>query len=142
MVEAIDAFLVAAGAGNKAKEAAYQLLNLMASEYMRLHYPLFFFGARLLNVVVGSPPGHLNPLFSALERDEDVAKLAPATLLPTAILLAFWEKIGRPAVGLIGPEFDLPERRLLYGWDETPNHPLPWRTNCRAECSRSPLSDK
>ena len=118
VLEAIDAFVSAGGASTQEKiqDATFQLVNLMATDFFRLRYPLVFVLARLADVVVRRPEQIARAL-DRLETDEDGATLARATLLPLALLIAYWEKTGGAFVRLFGADFELPERLLLYGWD-------------------------
>lgn len=127
ILEAVDAFVSTAGAGGEeaVKEATYQLLQVTATDYMRLRHPFFFFLARLLGVFASNPPEHLQRAIDKLETDDDAEVLARSTLLPLAFLVAFWEKSAQPLLKLFGAEYELPARVQLYGWDVPPNSPTP-----------------
>ena len=126
IIEAIDAFVSAGGANTREKihEATFQLVNLMASDFVRLHYPGWFFLARLGDVAVRRPE-NIERALSLLKTAKDSATLSDATLLGFALLFAFWEKIPPRVARLLGADFELPERFQLYGWDEEENSPTP-----------------
>ena len=151
-LETLDAMVQAAGAGGReaAQEATYQLLSLLATDFMRLRYPFWYFLSRLLLVIeekypeqffgtitstpgtiwhlfelLGDPVEHLKQAFTEPATADDAVALSQRTLLPLAVLLAFWEKTGRSVVHLLGADVELPERTLIYGWEHTPNTPTP-----------------
>jgi predicted secreted protein len=154
VVEAIEAFVDAAGAGAKGivKETVRQFLSLTATEYLRLRNPKVYFVGRLFAVIedvaprqfhgpvdvlvskdvfsnlldlIEAPIDHFGRAYSTPETEADAQRLAANTLAPLGILLAFWEKTAHHVVRLVGAEFELPERTVLHGWDIPPSTPTP-----------------
>jgi Family of unknown function (DUF6603) len=125
VLEAIDAFFSAGGANTKEKieEATFQLINLSATDFFRLRYPLIFLAARAGDVLVRRPENVERAL--GLLDANDGATLSNFTLVPLALLLALWDKTGRRVVRLFGADFELPEHLQLYGWDDEENSPTP-----------------
>jgi hypothetical protein len=154
VVEAVDGFVAAAGAGGQAavKEAVRQFLSVTGTEYMRLRYPLPYFAARLLAVIedvvpaqfhrpvdvvvtrdvftnlvalLEAPVDHLDRVFSTPGTEDDARRLAAHTLIPLGLVLAYWEQTAHHAVRLVGAEFELPKRKVLHGWDDAPGSTTP-----------------
>ena len=129
VVESIEAFIDAAGAGEDAvvKEVLRQFLSLTSTEYVRLRWPTVFFAAKLLGVVedrvptgfyavadevittdvfdnllalLEAPFDHFGRVYSTPEDDAGARALANETLLPLAILLAYWDQTARQGVQL------------------------------------------
>ena len=146
VVESIEAFVDAAGAGEDAvvKEVLRQFLSLTSTEYVRLRWPTVFFTAKLLGVVedrvptgfyavadgvittdvfdnllalLEAPFDHFGRVYSTPEDDAGARALANETLLPLAILLAYWDQTARHGVNLLGADVELPAHRVLHGWD-------------------------
>ena len=146
VVEAVEAFVDVAGAGGKGttKEVLRQFLAVTSTEYVRLRNPAVYFGARLVGVVEDIAPSgfhapvdavvskhpwdnlvaalerpldHLDRVFSSPETEEDARQLAAHTLIPFAMLLAYWELTVANGLHLVGAGFELPGRRILQGWD-------------------------
>ena len=154
VVEAIEGFIEAAGVSGKAaiKETLRQFLNLTGTEYLRLRNPKLYFLARLLAVIedtvprqfhapvdvlvtkdvfsnllelLEAPIDHFDRVYSTPETEEDARQLAAHTLAPIGILIAFWEQTAHHAVRLVGADFELPERKVLHGWDVPPDTTTP-----------------
>jgi len=125
VLEAIDAFFSAGGADTQEKieDATFQLVNVSATDFFRLRYPLIFLLARAADVLVRKPENVERAL--DLFDSEDGSTLSNVTLVPFALLFALWDKTGRPVARLFGADFELPERLQLYGWDEEENSPTP-----------------
>ncbi len=146
VVESIEAFLEAAGAGADGivKESLRQFLSLTSTEYVRLRWPTVFFVAKLLGVVedrlptgfyraadevittdvfdnllalLEAPFDHFDRVFSTPEDDAGARALGNHTLIPLAILLAYWDQTARQGVKLLGADFELPAHKVLHGWD-------------------------
>lgn len=154
VVDSIEAFIRAAGDGDEAvvKEALRQFLSLTSTEYIRLRWPTLFFVAKLFGVVedrlptgfyaaadgvittdvftnlsalLEAPFEHIDRVFSTPEDDAGARALADATLIPLAILLAYWDQTARQGVKLLGADAELPAHRVLQGWDPAPGTTSP-----------------
>lgn len=154
VVDSIEAFIRAAGDGDDAvvKETLRQFLSLTSTEYVRLRWPTLFFVAKLLGVVedrlpsgfyaaadgvittdvftnlvalLEAPFEHFDRVFSTPEDDAGARALANATLIPLAILLAYWDQTARQGVKLLGADAELPPHRVLQGWDPAPGTTSP-----------------
>lgn len=126
VLEALDSFVAsnAGGTAEEIQELTYQLATILATDFMRLRHPRWFFLARLVRLFTDRPE-NVEEALSALGSEDDAHVLSSATLLPLAILLAFWETVNEGVEKVVGAGFELPDRAQLYGWDVDDNTPTP-----------------
>jgi hypothetical protein len=146
VVESIEAFLDAAGDGEDAivKESLRQFLSLTSTEYVRLRWPTLFFVAKLLGVVedrlpagfyaaaeevittdvfknlfalLEAPFDHFARVYSTPEDDAGARALGNSTLIPGALLLAYWDQTARQGLKILGADVEVPTHKVLQGWD-------------------------
>jgi hypothetical protein len=124
LLEAIDVFISAAPENeiDFIEDETYRLATMMGTDYMRLKHPVWFFGAQLARVVVDRPE-KVEKALEFLESELDANVLASATLLPLAVILAYFAD--PLAVRIIGEGSELPKHLQLYGWDRDESSPTP-----------------
>lgn len=126
VLETLDSLIASSAGGSEEeiKEATYQLATLLGTDFMRLRHPFWFFLGQLARFFTDRPD-NVEEALSGLKGEVDADTLSSATLLPLAILLAYWEKFNPLLDKIAGSGFELPDRAQLYGWDLDESSPTP-----------------
>ncbi len=126
LLEAIDSLVAVdpEGTSEQVQENTYRLATILGTDFFRLRAPFWYFLAQALRAVVDRPE-HVQAALERLESEVDADTLSDATLLPLALLFAYWEKVNPLLVKVVGSGYDLPKRQQLYGWDVDEGTPTP-----------------
>ena len=125
------------------EDAFHHFFRIISSNHIRVRYPfLYWFGQAVgfmeesisINTSGDSYWERFKNFFltpgdyfsnASFKSESGTRVLSDGTLLPLGVALSFWDMFTKSLLNLANLGFDLPERKVLYGWDIIENDPNP-----------------